>query len=264
MRLNSPIRTGVSVLPVMATLVPAAVVVGRLITRTGSFRWAIWSGFLLTTLAAGLTIMWDAQTGTAAWVVIFIVMGLGHGLVLNALNVASQAVAFAGDEAAAIAMYSFMRNFGMAVGVGLGGTIFQNIMKQKLIALALPREIAAQSEAYIAVLHQLGDTPERRAVTSAYVAGFRGVNGFFCGLAGVAFLITLLFIRHFEIDKELASEHKLDDGNRASWRTSRHSRLHDAVPMAQNPPASAMSTPATMTPSLRTPALSLNLEFERP
>jgi hypothetical protein len=82
-------------------------------------------------------------------------------------------------------------------------------MKHKLVDLNLPEEIALQSEAYIAILHRMGDTLERRVITSAYVDGFRGVFGFFCALSGVALIISFL-VKHYNIDRAVSSEHTTD------------------------------------------------------
>ncbi|KAL2444019.1 MFS transporter L2 [Exophiala dermatitidis] len=231
-KLDSPIRTGVSLLPVMLTLIPASVVVGSIITRFGIYRWAIWAGWTLATLGTGLTILWGENTSLAARVIILVILGLGHGLLLNSLNTASQAVAgdngpsrngatdhgASGDkevsstQAAAVAMYAFLRSFGMAVGVGIGGSMFQNVMKHKLLELGLSPEIAVHAESYIAVLRQLApDSPARAAVTGAYVHGFKGVFGFFCALAGTALLVSVVFVRHYELNTgELSSGHTLD------------------------------------------------------
>lgn len=48
-------------------------------------------------------------------------------MVLNAQNYATQAIAQPRDEAAAAAMYVFLRSFDMAMGVGVGGSVFQNV-----------------------------------------------------------------------------------------------------------------------------------------
>ncbi|EXJ84689.1 hypothetical protein A1O3_05359 [Capronia epimyces CBS 606.96] len=215
-KLSSPLRTGVCLLPVMLTLIPASVLVGSVITRTARYRWAIWAGWTLTTLATGPTILWDVDTSPAVWVVILVMLGLGHGLLLNALNTASQAVSVAGHEGAAVAMYAFLRSFGMAVGVGIGGSVFQNVMKRRLVALHLDPDIARNAEAYIAVLHDTHPSPHRSAILNAYVHGFRGVFAVFCALAALALLVGL-FIRHHDINKDLLTEHKLADGV-VGWR----------------------------------------------
>jgi hypothetical protein len=60
-------------------------------------------------------------------------------------------------------------------------------------------EIADDSAAYIATLKTLPDS-----------SGFRGVYGGFCGIAGLAGTASL-FIRHFDMNKVLESEHKLQE-----------------------------------------------------
>jgi MFS family permease len=220
----------------MLALIPAAMAVGRLITKTGSYRWAIWIGWVLTTLGTGLTILWDAPSSTTLWVLSLVFLGFGHGFLLNALNCASQAVCKPGDEGAAAAMYAFLRSFGMALGVGIGGSVFQNVMKIKLRALHLSTLYVWNAEAYlkIAILH----TPPSAAVMSAYDYGFHGVFGFFCSLAGIA-LIACRFIKHFDINKELVTEHTLDTNSRIGLTLNRlnHSRtpsqlgsLNESVP----------------------------------
>ncbi len=218
-KLFSPIRTGYSLLPILLTLIPASVVVGAAITRSGKYLWAIAIGWILTTLGTGLTISWDRKTHTAVWAVELIILGLGHGLNLNALNTASQAVSKPGDEGRAVGMYAFLRSFGMAIGVGVSGSVFQNVMTSKLKDLGLSSDIAKNAEAYLQVLKKMPDGPERQAIVDAYVHGFNGVFAFLTALAGVA-LVLGLFIKHHEINKELITEHKISDHARTSWRRS--------------------------------------------
>jgi hypothetical protein len=200
---SSPTQAGVNMFPTTTSLVPASIVVGVIVTRINHFRWAIWSGWLAATLASGLMVMWDVNTNTATWAVI------GHGLALNAQNFATQAIALPGDEAAAAAMYAFLRSLGMALGVGIGGSIFQNVMKIKLVQLGLPVEIAKNAEAYIRVIKTLPmDSIYKDNVLESYVYGLRGVYGVYCGMAGLAGIASL-FIGHFDLNKELSSEHKL-------------------------------------------------------
>src|SRR5262249_10860851 len=134
-RQASPVRTGLEILPITLTLIPGSVVVGAIVTRVNRYRWAIWSGWAVTTLACGLTILWDRNTSTAIWVITLIILGLGQGFILNAQNFAPQAICLPRDEASAASMYVFLRSFGGAIGVGIGGAVFQNVMKIKLVQL---------------------------------------------------------------------------------------------------------------------------------
>ncbi|KAJ9129969.1 hypothetical protein NKR23_g12400, partial [Pleurostoma richardsiae] len=153
----SPVRTGLALFPVMFTLVPGSIATGLLVTRTNDYTRPVWAGWSLTTLACGLMLLWDGGTPAAVWAVTLVVLGLGHGAVLNAQNFATQAMCGRGEEGRAAAMYAFLRQFGMAVGVGVGGSTFQNAMALKLGREGLPRDIAAQSAGFVAKLQQLPD-----------------------------------------------------------------------------------------------------------
>jgi hypothetical protein len=208
-RNTTPLHAGVNMLPQAFALIPASIIVGGVITRLNHFRWAIWSGWLLVTISTGLVVLWGPDTSCAIWVPIMIVVGIGHGLILNAQNFATQAIAQPRDEANAAAMYAFLRSLGSALGVGIGGSVFQNIMVLRLNHYGLPIEIARNAEGYI---HELWSMPTNSVlhqhVVDAYVYGIRGTFGLFCGMAGLAGLASLL-IKHFDMNKELESDHKL-------------------------------------------------------
>ena len=233
---SSPVRTGVCLLPVLLSLIPASVVVGVLITRFNHFRWAIWLGWILTTLGVGLTLMFDIATPTATWAGIFILLGFGHGLLLNAQNFAAQALCQPKDEASAAAMYMFLRSFGMALGVGIGGTVFQNGMRIKLVALDLPTRIATDAAGYIPTLRSLPDgSVFKTQVLQAYVHGFRAVFAFFFAVAALAGLLSLC-LKHADMNKKLESKHVLQE-HRWSSRL-RDSRL-GTVSLAGDPEKAA-------------------------
>ena len=209
-RAFSPIRTGIALFPLTFAFIPSSLIIGSLITRLNRFRWALCIGWLIATVGIGLTLLWDLHTPTAAWVVIGIVVGVGHGFVLNAQNFATQAICLPGDEAAAAAMYAFLRSFGMAIGVSIGSTVFQNVMLIKLNELFLPADIAEMSESYVTVLRTMAPSEYKTDILHAYSYGFRGVYGFFTGISGVAALMSML-IGHFDLNKELETEHRLED-----------------------------------------------------
>lgn len=225
----SPIHTGLALLPVMVTLVPASIVTGVLVTRFNGYRWPIWVGWVILTVGCGLTTMWKTDTHIAVWVITLIILGFGHGSILNAQNFASQAICADGEEGAAAAMYGFMRHFGTALGVGIGGTAFQNIMALKLQWLGLSTEIAKNAEAFISQLQSMPASPEKTQILDSYVYGFKGVYCVYLGISGVAFFISLL-IKHYDMNKELRTDHQLEDNNIAKavdkrLSTYRNSRM---------------------------------------
>jgi len=205
----SPMHAGLALLPVMLTLVPSSIITGILVTRFQNYTYPIWIGWILTTTGSGLTILWDDTTHLAAWVIILVILGLGHGTVLNAQNFATQALCSTGLEGNAASMYAFLRQFGMALGVGVGSSVFQNSMSIKLIWEGLSPAIATQSEAFITNISIL---PEgslfKEQVLDAYSYGFRGVYILFTAISGVGFLLSL-FIKQVDMMKEIKTEHKL-------------------------------------------------------
>ncbi|KAK8039713.1 Efflux pump FUS6 [Apiospora rasikravindrae] len=216
---TTPLRAGINLLPALLFVIPSGAVTGALVSRYNNYRYAIWLGWFFVTLSCGLEILWDADVSTGVWVVSLIVMGIGHGIVLNAQTFACQAMAQPGDIAAAAAMYGFVRQLGSAVGVCVGSTTWQNVAALKLGWEGLPVEIAYHAEAYLDEFHKTsiipdggdGDDPTRRqAVTSAFVFGFVGVWQVFLGISAVVFCLGF-FVRHFDMDKAIESEHRLEN-----------------------------------------------------
>ena len=207
----SPTLTGVGVLAISCGLFPSSTFVGIVVTRTGNFRWAIWTGWIITTLGTGLLLLFDTHSSTATWVGVFFVVGLGQGFLLNALGVSAQAAASSGDVSYAVAMYSFMRTFGMTIGVAIGGSIIQNRLPRYLesagIATEISLDIAKNADGYVTILRQMPtSSPHRQVIVGAYAQAFRVVFGVADVMSGLG-LVASLAIRHHNMDKELESEH---------------------------------------------------------
>lgn len=220
----TPVRAGVILLPVMLILIPSGAVAGALVSRLNDYRYLIWVGWALVALSGGLQLLWDATVSDAVWFVSLMVMGIGHGFVLNAQTFACQALAKPGDVAAAAATYGFARQLGTAVGVSVGSTTFQNVMALKLRWQGLSADIAYNAEEYMAELRKLPDDgAARRRIVDSYVFGFLGVWGVFLGIAGVVFLLSFL-IRASVLDKAVESEHTLEHSRIARFSSRRDGR----------------------------------------
>ena len=208
----SPVRTGLSIFPATTLMLPGSAVVSALIARTGRYRWAIWAGFALSTLSTSLfALLWDETTRTPVWAVCECLFGLGMGMILSSVNFSTQAAVEPQHAGSAAAMYAFCRSVGMAVGVAVGGTVFQNVMKAKLRALGVrgADEWARHAEEYIAVLKGMGTSGAegrmREHVMSGYVAGFRGVWITMTALCATGLVVSLC-IRKGSLDGVSRSE----------------------------------------------------------
>ncbi|KAK8001010.1 Efflux pump FUS6 [Apiospora marii] len=243
-KMTSPVMAGVNMLPAVLVLVPGSVITGRLVTRHDNYRVAIWLGWTFAVASAVVGVIWQfIDVSTAVWAITFILMGLGHGAVLNAQNFATQAMCKEGDEGHAAAMYLFIRQIGAAIGVGVGGTTFQNVMLLKLEWESLPTAIAHDAEAFLLKLAQMDPEDEfRKRVTDAYIFGFGGVFQVYLGVAAVSLIVSLVFIKHFTLNKALSSEHVLE-GSGSGVSTSKVSWDQQTVESQLYPGASALHGP---------------------
>lgn len=200
-----------------SVLVPTGVVVSLLISRTGRIRWALWSGWVFEILASGLLILLDGPIVTWRWVLILMTAGFGHGLLLQALTFVPQTMAKDTDESYAATMYNFSRTFGMAFGVAIGGTMFQNRLKQHLASAGLDVIIASNADQYVAVLNTMTDQSLRQDILAAYAASFKNVFELALALTILGALVSLL-IRKSIFDRKHVTEHILEEKRTSSLK----------------------------------------------
>ncbi|KAK4132666.1 MFS general substrate transporter [Trichocladium antarcticum] len=211
-RFRTPTQSGLDIFPVTCFLLPVSIVISLITTRIGRYRWAIWSGWVVTTIGCGLLVLLDDETKTPVWAVILAIFGIGHGILLTSVNVGIQAVSRVEDAGRAAAMYAFMRTMGMSIGVAVGGTVFQNVMSSKLDDLGLPRSIAQNSEAFVTTMSLMDpEDPIRVGAVKAYLAGFHGVYWTITAASIASFVISLVIKSH-SMNKSLESKFVLKGG----------------------------------------------------
>lgn len=211
----SPIMSGVALFPETFTVAPSSLVVGILITVTGRYRWAVWGGWAITTI--GLGIMWliKVQTSTYGWILLNIVPGIGLGFLFPSLGFAVQASAKPENVAIAVAMFSFFRALGQAIGVAVGGVVFQNRMYTNLLkypALApMAREYSQDAAGLVQVIKQMESGLPKTHLKEAYTDSLRIVWVVCCGISAVALILSLL-TKPYDLNRALESAQGLQDG----------------------------------------------------
>ncbi|MFE3518694.1 MFS transporter [Streptomyces sp. NPDC059166] len=123
---KSPTMSGVMTIPMIAGLFLSSTVSGQIITKTG--RWKVWlvtGGFLLT---AGLGLLGTIRYDTEYWhiAVFMFLMGLGVGMMMQNLVLATQNQVAPADLGAASSVVTFFRSLGGAVGVSALGAVMAN------------------------------------------------------------------------------------------------------------------------------------------
>ena len=124
--------SGLLLLPLMAGIVGSSVAVGRIISRTGRYKWYPVAGAALMTVAMGLLATMDATTGrtTASWYVVL--LGVGLGTVMPVMILAVQNAVAQRDLGTATSAATFFRSMGGSFGVALFGAILANRLARQL------------------------------------------------------------------------------------------------------------------------------------
>jgi hypothetical protein len=220
----SPILTGVALFPETFTVAPASIVTGVIIAVTGKYRWGTWLGWFLTTLGTGLLILIKVDSSVPAWVFLNLVPGVGTGVLFAAMAIAVQASSTNADMAWAVTMFAFLRSFGQAVGVAIGGVVFQNQLKKELLKYPLlaanATEYSKNASALVQVIKQMPASLEKSQLLESYTVAWRYICIVMCALAAVAMLASFLtkalpLDRDLETDQGLRQERRVSDEEKA-------------------------------------------------
>jgi hypothetical protein len=210
-----PIIAGVAVFPETFTVAPSAVVTGIIITALGQYRWAIWLGWLLGTIGTGLMCLLRVDSSIPAWIFLNLVAGLGLGILFPALAAANQVSAANPRQVAiAVAMFGFFRAFGQALGVAVGGVVFQNRMVANLSRYpslaANATQYSADAAGLVQVIKAMPDSPEKLDLREAYTDSLRIVFAVCCAISGIA-LLTSLLTQVYDLNQTLEGDQGLRD-----------------------------------------------------
>ncbi|MEV6316779.1 MFS transporter [Streptomyces sp. NPDC051776] len=210
---KSPTMSGVMTIPLITGLFVSSTLSGQVITRTG--RWKAWlvSGGALVT--AGIGLLGTMRYDTPYWriAVFMAVMGLGLGMMMQNLVLATQNQVAPEDLGAASSVVTFFRSLGGAVGVSaLGAVLAHRItdyVKDGFAELG-PKAAAASGGSLdggpgsaIPDVSEL-PAPIRTVVESAYGHGVADIYLYAAPIALVS-LLTVLFIKEVPLKTRAAT-----------------------------------------------------------
>ena len=208
----TPIMSGVALFPETFTIAPCAFLTGAAIARFNSYRWAIWSGWAITTLGVGILYLMDVNTTTVQWVFMNLVLGIGSGFNYVALGVMLQAATAEEDMTSAVSLFTVFRPLGQALGVAIGGVIFQNQMKTKLDGIpslaAMADEYASNGAALAQIIKAMPPGANKALLVQAYADSLKIIWVVLCALSGFA-LLTSIPIKAISLDGELEKSRPL-------------------------------------------------------
>ncbi len=184
--------SGLLLLPLMLGIVTTSVVSGRIISRTGRYRW--WPVAGTATMAVGVFLLSRMGTSTsgAEASVAMVVVGLGIGMVMQVLVLAVQNTVPHRQLGVATSTTNFFRSIGGTFGTALFGAIF-GARLTALLASSLPagagidpRSVARSPETVLQLPPVVRD-----AIVGGIAEAIHVVFLMALPVAAAAFLLTL-------------------------------------------------------------------------
>ncbi|MET8679066.1 MFS transporter [Streptomyces sp. NPDC004647] len=196
---ESPTMSGVMTIPMIAGLFVSSTISGQVITRTGRWKaWLVGGGVLVT---AGIGLLGSVRYDTKYWhmAAFMVVLGLGIGMMMQNLVLATQNQVAPKDLGAASSVVTFFRTLGGAVGVSALGAALSNrithYVEDGLRELG-PKAAGAGAAGGHGALPDLDamPAPVRTVIESAYGHGVGDIFLYAAPAALVA-LLMVLFIK---------------------------------------------------------------------
>ncbi|MFD7511204.1 MDR family MFS transporter [Streptomyces sp. NPDC059853] len=212
---ESATMSGIMTIPMILGISISSTVSGRVISRTGRWKnWLVAGGLLIS---AGMLALGTIRYDTPYWhVAVFMaLLGLGIGMMMQNLVLATQNQVQPSDLGAASSVVNFFRSFGGALGVSALGAVLANRVGRYtadgLARLGVDAGDGAVGGGGIPDLSQLPD-PLRTVLETAYGHGVGDVFLFGAPAAVLALVITL-FIKEVTLR---GSQHAPRTGNGGS------------------------------------------------
>ncbi|OHE97127.1 major facilitator superfamily transporter [Colletotrichum orchidophilum] len=215
-RMSTPSRAGVQMLPIVAVAVPTSIVSVVLVSKFGRYKVLHVAGFVGMCIACGLFSILSQASSDAAWILMEVLFSLGLGMVVNTLLPAFQGAVGESDQAVATSTFTFVQSLANIWSVTMPAAIFNNRFE------ALAGRISDER-----VRAQLGGGRAYGFATRAFLEGVQGtargevvevfgeaVRGVWYVAAGIAGAAVLMACAEGEVvlREKLETDFGLDKG----------------------------------------------------
>ncbi|XDG01573.1 hypothetical protein ABKA04_001188 [Annulohypoxylon sp. FPYF3050] len=211
---SSALESGIQFLALAIPQIFAVVLSGALVTILGFYAPFIMIGTSIGVLGSGLFLMLDLETSTAEWAVFLVVCGVGTGIAINLPYTIFQAILMEDQVPTGNAAFQFMFQFGAALSLSVGQTIFLNQLKASAAVLtpSIPDNVLINAGAYN--LRNLANSDELYdLLRQVYMNALHNTYVFPIVTAGLA-LLTTLAVEHKNI-KQISKEREQEKVNNA-------------------------------------------------
>ncbi|KAF8878953.1 MFS general substrate transporter [Infundibulicybe gibba] len=210
----TPIRAGISLIPVLVSQMVVSCTVGVIVSRTGRYRTIIYLGFAVWAIACGLISTIKPSSIKAVLVVYMLLAGVGGGQTLQTTMVAAQASVARKDMSVVTAVRNFIRFFGGTLSLAIGSTILNNSLRQVMTLLSLPPALISTIISDPSLLGSSGASglsasTAAEILSNGYVRGLRAIFLLHAALCALATVVSIVMIKHKDLT--MGDEEKLRD-----------------------------------------------------
>jgi EmrB/QacA subfamily drug resistance transporter len=185
----SATNSGLLLLPLMLGLLTASAASGQVISRTGHYKVFPVVGTAVATVAMVLLSTMDVDTAEFTVIGYMVLLGIGIGLSMQTLVLATQNVVPGRDLGAATSSVTFFRSMGGSIGVALFGALFISALGDRLVGVEM--SIGEASNFTPELLRGLPPA-ERSAVVTAFAESLTGVFLYAAPLVALGFALSWL------------------------------------------------------------------------
>jgi hypothetical protein len=157
---NTPVDSGIHMLPSMLAQTVSAIISGVGITLLGYYNPFIIAGPALMSIAQGLLATLQVTSGSAEWIGFQVINGIGAGMFITGPMIAIQAVLSPADTPVGLAIVTFFQMFGGALTAAISQTIFSSQLLKELAKNVPDVNVGTLLAAGTAAIHTVV-TPEQ-------------------------------------------------------------------------------------------------------
>jgi EmrB/QacA subfamily drug resistance transporter len=188
----SPTSSGLQLLPVMGGLLVSSTISGQIITRTGRYKVFPIAGTAVAALGMYLLSSLDATTGSGVAALHMLVLGLGLGMVMQVLILATQNAVPYELLGVATSGATLFRSIGGSLGTALLGAIFTGRLTSELSSKLPPGAAGVTGHRFNPAQIDRLPPPLHHAYVSAFTDALQVVFQVATGIVLVAFLLAWL------------------------------------------------------------------------
>ncbi|RAK81921.1 MDR family MFS transporter [Aspergillus fijiensis CBS 313.89] len=210
---DSALRSGILILPLVLSQIITSFTSGFLVSKYGCYRINLIVGYGLWTIASG--VFTTVKPATPAWklVVYQLITGLGSGQTLQTTLVAIQAAVQRHEMAVVTGARNYLRMMGSTLAVAACAAIVNNVVRSKLTDLDFdsavissivsdPTTITSMSGLSEVEVTEALDAYGEFLLPTHTAKGVQVTYYMMTALAGVQFLLCVLFVKDYSLERE--------------------------------------------------------------